>query len=135
MKQTIIRTFEKLDLNPIILHEQPNGGKTIIEKFLDYSDVCFAIVLLSPDDLAYPKDKPSKEARLRTRQNVIFELGFFIDKLGRQHVVSFFRMSITLICQQIMHAQYGFHVIKMENGNFFLLENLKIVISMVMQIN
>lgn len=87
MKQAVARTVEKLGLEPIILHEKPSEGRTIIEKFTDYSDVSFAIVLLSPDDVAYPKDQSPKEAKLRARQNVIFELGFFIGKLGRNRVL------------------------------------------------
>lgn len=86
MKQAAARTVEKIDLKPIILHEQPNKGRTIIEKFEDYSDVNFAIVLLSPDDIAYSKDKPPEDKEFRARQNVIFELGFFVGKLGRKHV-------------------------------------------------
>ena len=77
MKQTVARTLEKLDLEPIILHEQANEGRTIIEKFMDYSDVSFAVVLLSPDDLAYPKEQSYEDAKFRARQNVILELGFF----------------------------------------------------------
>ena len=86
IKQAVARTVEKIDLKPIILHEQPNKGRTIIEKFEDYSDVNFAIVLLSPDDIAYSKDKPPEDKEFRARQNVIFELGFFVGKLGREHV-------------------------------------------------
>ena len=85
MKQDVARTLEKLDLDPIILHEKPNEGKTIIEKFIDNSSVSFAVVLLSPDDMGYPKDQ-TKDAKPRARQNVIFELGFFIGKLGRKNV-------------------------------------------------
>ena len=87
MKQAVARTVEKMGLEPIILHEKPSEGRTIIEKFTDYSDVSFAIVLLSPDDMAYPKDHSPKDAKLRARQNVIFELGFFIGKLGRNRVL------------------------------------------------
>jgi len=86
MKQSVARVIEKLDLKPIILHEQPNQGLTIIEKFEEYSDVSFAVVLLSPDDLAYPRDLSPEEAQFRARQNVIFELGFFVGRLGRSHV-------------------------------------------------
>jgi predicted nucleotide-binding protein len=91
MKQAVARTVEKIGLVPIILHEQPNKGRTIIEKFEDYSDVNFAIVILSPDDIAYPKDKPPENKRFRARQNVIFELGFFVGKLERKHVLILFR--------------------------------------------
>jgi predicted nucleotide-binding protein len=90
MKQAIARVVEKLGFNPIILHEQPNKGRTIIEKFTDYSDVGFAIALLSPDDLAYSKESSPEQAKYRARQNVIFELGFFIGKLGRSRVLAMF---------------------------------------------
>jgi len=87
MKQAVARTLERIGLEPIILHEKPSEGRTIIEKFTDYSNVSFAVVLLSPDDMAHPKDQPPKDAKLRARQNVIFELGFFIGKLGRNRVL------------------------------------------------
>lgn len=91
MKQAVARTLEKLGLEPIILHEMPNQGRTIIEKFTDYSDVSFAVVLLSPDDIAYSKKELPQKAKLRARQNVIFELGFFIGKLGRERVHVFYQ--------------------------------------------
>jgi predicted nucleotide-binding protein len=86
MKQAVARSVTKLGLELIILHEQPNKGRTIIEKFEDYSDVGFAIVLLSGDDKGYLKSDLPKGAKLRARQNVIFEMGFFIGKLGRERV-------------------------------------------------
>jgi len=84
-KEAAARFLGQLDLEPIILHEQPNGGRTIIEKFERYADVAFAVVLLTPDDLGASKDAP-KEGKSRARQNVIFELGFFIGRLGRSRV-------------------------------------------------
>ncbi len=87
MKHSVARTLEKLGLEPVILHEKPNEGRTIIEKFTDYSDVSFAVVLLSPDDLAFEKNQEAKDAKLRARQNVIFELGYFIGKIERKHVL------------------------------------------------
>ena len=76
---------EKLGLEAVILHEQPNQGHTIIEKFENYSDVSFAVVLLTPDDVGSTKANTGNLAP-RARQNVIFELGFFIGKLGRNRV-------------------------------------------------
>lgn len=90
MKLSVARTLEKLSLNPIILHEQPNFGLTIIEKFTQNSDVSFAVVLLSADDKAYNKNDASKSIKFRARQNVIFELGYFIGKLGRNRVLILF---------------------------------------------
>jgi predicted nucleotide-binding protein len=92
MKQAVARTLGKLDLEPIILHEQENIGKTIIEKFESCSEnVSFAIILLSPDDLGYKKDQLSGSAMFRARQNVILELGYFMGKLGRRNVVALHR--------------------------------------------
>ena len=88
MKLAVARTIEKLKLNPIILHEQPSKGKTIIEKFTDNSEVAFAVVLLSADDISYNKDEKPENAKFRARQNVIFELGYFIGKLGRERVLA-----------------------------------------------
>ena len=76
----------QLGLKTIILHEQPDKGRTIIQKFKDYSDVGFAIVLLSPDDKGCSAKKRSK-LRPRARQNAIFELGFFIGKLDQKKVL------------------------------------------------
>ena len=88
MKQSVARTLMKLKLEPIILHEQPDSGKTIIEKFERDSDVGFAVILLSPDDMGYKKDDGAKKAKPRARQNVIFELGYFVGKLGRNKVMA-----------------------------------------------
>ncbi|MCK9254768.1 MAG: nucleotide-binding protein [Bacteroidales bacterium] len=87
MKQSCARFIEKLGLNPIILHEQPNRGRTIIEKFTEYSDVNFAVILLSADDIAFSKNDKVENAMLRARQNVILELGFFLGKIGRENVI------------------------------------------------
>lgn len=95
MKQEVARTLEKLNLEPIILHEQPDGGKTIIEKFTDNSNVGFAIVLLSADDVAHPKNSPN-DTKKRARQNVILELGYFLGKLGREKVLSLYEENSNL---------------------------------------
>ena len=88
MKQTTARFVQKLGLEPVILHEQPNKGRTIIEKFLDHSEVAFALVLLSGDDRGGLSDGRVESYQLRARQNVIFELGFFIGRLDRSRVVA-----------------------------------------------
>jgi len=68
---------------PVILHEQPNLGRTIIEKFEAYASVSdLVFVLLTPDDKVAGADDSNDEKR-RARQNVIFELGYFLGILGR----------------------------------------------------
>ncbi len=81
-REAMARFLEKIELEAIILHEQPDQGRTIIEKLENYaSQVAFAVVLLTPDDLGGPTSVPAQAAR--ARQNVIFELGYFVGKLGR----------------------------------------------------
>jgi hypothetical protein len=75
------RFLERLDLDVIVLREQPNAGRTIIEKFIDYADVGFAVVLLTGDDRGAVATEPFENQKLRARQNVILELGFFLGKL------------------------------------------------------
>lgn len=95
LKIDTARTVERLGLNAIILHEQEDSGKTIIEKFEDEtSKIGFAIVLLTADDFGISKRdlETSKEKGIdakycvRARQNVVFEMGYFIGKLDRSHV-------------------------------------------------
>lgn len=84
-RETVARFLENLEFQPVILHEQANKGRTIIEKFEDHADVPFAVVLLTPDDVGKLKDEKS-DPKPRARQNVILELGFFLGRLGRERV-------------------------------------------------
>ena len=85
IKQIIARTLSQLKLEPIILHEKAEQGRTIIEKFeQNSSDVNFAIILLTADDEG--KAKAEVDYKARARQNVVFEMGYFIGKLGREKV-------------------------------------------------
>src|SRR6185295_8646481 len=72
-------------LSPVRLANEHSGGMTVIEKFEHHADVAFAIVLFTPDDIGYAKTAPQTQ-RARARQNVIFELGYFIARLGRGKV-------------------------------------------------
>lgn len=93
MKESVARFLEKLDLHPVILHEQPNKGRTIIEKFEAHSDVGFAVVLLSPDDVCR---ESAEQLSRRARQNVILELGYFIGKLSRARVCALYKKGVEL---------------------------------------
>lgn len=83
--QALARFLEKLGLEAIILKEQPNQGRTVIEKFEACAkEVGFAVVLLTPDDLGSAVTAANQAHR--GRQNVIFELGYFAGALGRGRV-------------------------------------------------
>ena len=97
-KLELSRFLERIELEPIILHEQSDGGRTIIEKLERYSEVGFCFVLLTPDDVGYKIDKegaPQKE-QYRARQNVIFEMGFFVGKLDRKRVCCLYKGELEL---------------------------------------
>jgi predicted nucleotide-binding protein len=86
IRNTIARFISDAGLEPIILDEQPNQGLTIFEKFERLAtQAAFAVVLFTPDDIAYAKNYPD-EKKSRARQNVIFELGYFVGVLGRGKV-------------------------------------------------
>lgn len=70
----------------VILHERPNKGREILGKFEDEADVDIAIAIWSKDDLGQ-RNKDDSELKPRARQNVIFETGYFIGKLGRDKVI------------------------------------------------
>jgi Predicted nucleotide-binding protein containing TIR-like domain len=84
VRDKVARFLEQLDLEPVILQEQADKGRTVIEKFIDHStEVGFAVVLLTADDRGGPRESKYEEQHFRARQNVWLELGFFIGKLLR----------------------------------------------------
>ena len=85
LKQHVARIVEKQGIEAVILSEQVNQGRTIVEKFEVNSDVGGAICLFTADDMGKAKDASSDSPR--ARQNVVLETGYFMGKLGRDHVV------------------------------------------------
>ena len=73
-------------LEPLILEQLPSEGQTIIEKLEKYaSEVKFAVVLATPDDVGYRAGHEDEKA-YRARQNVVMELGMMLTLLGRKNV-------------------------------------------------
>jgi len=78
--------LRRWDLDPIILDQLPSEGATLIEKLENYvASVGFAVVLATPDDVGYPRNKEDQRA-FRARQNVVLELGVLLAHLGRKRV-------------------------------------------------
>jgi predicted nucleotide-binding protein len=93
-KTETARFIEKLGFEAIILHEQVSSGNTIIEKIEEHTDVGFAIVLYTPCDMGSLAGESSQKPR--ARQNVVFEHGYLIGKLGRQKVCALVKGDIEL---------------------------------------
>lgn len=85
LKESVARVIERQGIKPVILSEQANRGATIIEKIETYSDVKGAICLFTSDDIGRGINELTDSPR--ARQNVVFESGYFVGKLGRQNVV------------------------------------------------
>lgn len=98
-KEAVVRLLHELRLEPIVLGEELDHGRTVIEKFETRAlAVEFAVVVLTADDVGASagtadaaakaaKGAPTGELRKRARQNVVFELGYFIRQLGRDKVL------------------------------------------------
>ncbi|MCW4035253.1 MAG: nucleotide-binding protein [Candidatus Bathyarchaeota archaeon] len=87
IKSEVVQTLHKLELEPIVLSEQPNIQQTLIEKSADYANISFAVVILTPDELAYSKEQTADQARTQPNQNTVFLLGYLIGRLGPENVV------------------------------------------------
>lgn len=93
LKQEVARFIEHLHITPIILHEQASKGMTIIEKIEEYSNVGFGVVLYTPCDVGYKKGCED-DKKGRARQNVVFEHGYLIGKLGRKRVCALIKQDV-----------------------------------------
>ncbi len=86
-------TLHRWKLDPIVLSEKANRGMTLIEKVEANTSVRFAFVLLTPDDVG------GKDARVlspRARQNVIWEWGYLVGRLGRDRVCCLFKEGVEI---------------------------------------
>lgn len=91
-KLEVARFIDELNYKSVILHEIPDITRNTLAKFLEESkDAIFAVVLMTPDDIG--GTTPGK-LRKRARQNVIFELGFFIGKFGANRVIALIKGNV-----------------------------------------
>ena len=91
LRERVARLLHRLDLTPlVILEEQPDGGRTILEKFEQNALAVGvnAVVLLTPDDVGAAAGEELPPSANRARQNVILELGYFMGALGRSNVAA-----------------------------------------------
>lgn len=84
--EAVVTFLQSRGVHPVVLKEQPTASETIIEAFEEHTNVQFAVILMTPDDEGRLKTDP--DLKDRARQNVIFELGFLLAKLGRKRVLA-----------------------------------------------
>lgn len=99
-KLQLAQMLTRMGFEPIILHDLPPGGRTIIEKLEQESeDVNFVFVILTPDDVGMDRvlfEKKTDGLNYRARQNVVFELGFFYGKLKRNKVCCLYKTGVEI---------------------------------------
>lgn len=101
LKNDVELFLKSINLVPIVLHRELDEGLTVIEKFEKHSDVNYALILLTPDDIGCTVDESRKaedqrEYELRARQNVIFEFGYFVGRLTRKNVCCIYKEGVML---------------------------------------
>lgn len=107
LREMVARFLTEVGCQPQILHELPNKGRSIFQKFDESSDVEFAVVLLTGDDVGGRKAGSLKK---RARQNVILELGYFLGKLGQGRVCPLYENGVEL------PSDYGPAYIKLDQS-------------------
>lgn len=93
-KHEVSSFLRTIGLDPIILHEQPNRGQTIIEKFERHARTSFAVVIMTPDDEGRLAGDPTLPLKPRARQNVVMELAYLMGTLGRSRVCALLSPSV-----------------------------------------
>lgn len=86
IKEDVVHRVKLLGLNPILEKRSDEMGLSIIQHFNQQQDIKFAMVILTPDDLAHAKDQGNHLSRLRAKQHLIFKLGYLVGRLGRHQV-------------------------------------------------
>lgn len=113
-KLSVVNFLQKRRTRPVVIRDLPSEGKTIIEMIERYSNVHYAVVLLTPDDMGCMKEDLPK-INPRARQNVIMELGFFLGRLGRSRVAALVKTEKDIM--EIPSDYQGIKYISMDAGD------------------
>ena len=119
--------LREIGLDPVVVHREAESGNTLIEKIERLSDVSYALILMTPDDVCHPVS-PEESGQLtpeyRPRQNVIFEFGYFVGKLSRKRVCCIHRKGVTLPTDVsgMVYMQFKDHI---DEIKYKLLQELK----------
>jgi len=90
MNKQVVSLIKELGIAPIVMQDKINKDKPLAQLITENKDISFIIVILSADDWVYPKNGKHNEALMYADQKVIFHLGFWIGKLGRNRVLALY---------------------------------------------
>jgi predicted nucleotide-binding protein len=93
-RQRVVNLLREWGCIPITLREQPNIGRTLIEKFEEHANADYAVVLLTADDKGALATE--RNHLPRPRQNVVFEMGYFIGRMTRERVCALYQEGVEL---------------------------------------
>lgn len=111
-KERVARFLDRIKLESMALQDMPSQGSTVIEKFERYaSTIGFAVVLFTPDDMGSLSDDTGN-VQPRAKQNVVFELGYFVGKLGRDRTCALVKGSL-----EMLSDYYGVLYIPLDDGD------------------
>jgi predicted nucleotide-binding protein len=110
-KQTVARFLDKINLEPVIFQEQPDEGKTILEKFEYNKDVAYVVVILTPDDTGYAGTE-SRRKKDRAGQHTILELGYLIGRLSAKRICVLFKDTV-----EIPSGNHGVFYVPMDENS------------------
>lgn len=90
MNKQVVSVIRELGIKPVVMQDKRCAEKPLAEFVAAHPDIRFVVAILSTDDWVYPKDGKPKDAVLRADQQVVFHLGYWIGKLGRERVFALY---------------------------------------------
>jgi predicted nucleotide-binding protein len=90
MNKQVVSLIREFGIDPIVMQDKTNKAKPVAQFYTEHPDISFAIAILSADDWVYPKAGKPKDALLYADQRVVFHVGFWVGRLGRNHVFALY---------------------------------------------
>ena len=110
-----------VELSTIEMAQEPNAGRTIIEKLIDNAGRCdSAVIIMTGDDF-------TQEEEARVRENVMHEIGFFQGFYGRNFVILLHEEGVNIPTNLSGVAYVPFPKDSIETGFHVLQRELKAI--------
>ena len=90
IKNKIVNFLNQIGIEAIALRDPDHVNMALVQKNSEYADVAFAVVTLSADQFVYAKHEKPSDALLQSNQGTVFEMGYWIGKLGRDRVFALY---------------------------------------------